>query len=189
MDLKTWALWTRIIILLDCQDLLKRTEMKRVHSHRTFRDTRASYVVCTLSYRTLLACHLSFGRFSLYAEDPSPKRSVHPFPASGVVLVLWDPRKHRKDGINKDQRQKKTFPGSYVHKRKHSKTSLHTPWEWKKQKQRERMIYTIHRNSICWEESPATGHSLVKVSNLHRWNTHAPQLPELPTDERALVDC
>ena len=92
--------------------------------------------------------------------------------------------------INADLRTstKKHFPGSYVHKWKHSKTSLHAPWEWKKQKQRERMIYTIHRNSICWEESPATGHSLVKVSNLHRWNTHD-QLPELPTDERALVDC
>ena len=176
-----------------CEDLPK-WEIKRVRPHRTFHQTPTS---CVLSDASRLP--LEFWRLRAVRGRSIAKAIGSPVPSLGScarALVLWDPRKHCKDGINDNQPRSPNVPKNNISQvpmftnKDIAKHPYHTPWEWKKQKQRDLpMIYAIHCNSICWEESPATGHSLVKVCNLHRWNTHAPQLPELPTDERARVDC
>lgn len=130
-DLKTWRLKPSELVLLyallDCEDLPK-WEIKRVRPHRTFHQTPTS---CVLSDASRLP--LEFWRLRAVRGRSIAKAIGSPVPSLGScahALVLWDPRKHCKDGINDNQPRSPNAPKNNIsqlpmfYKQRHGKTSL-----------------------------------------------------------------
>lgn len=201
MDLKTWRLKPSELVLLyallDCEDLPK-WEIKRVRPHRTFHQTPTS---CVLSDASRLP--LEFWRLRAVRGRSIAKAIGSPVPSLGScarALVLWDPRKHCKDGINDNQPRSPNVPKNNIFQvpmftnKDIAKHPYHTPWEWKKTEakgftndlrdsSRFIAILFVEKNHLplatVWLRCLIfTGETAMLRSSL-----------SFPTDERARVDC
>ena len=197
-DLTTWRLKPSELVLLyallDCQDLPK-WEIKRVRPHRTFHQTRTS---CVLSDASRLP--LEFWRLRAVRGRSIAKAIGSPVPSLGScarALVLWDPRKHCKDGINDNQPRSPNVPKNNI-----SQVPMFTNKDIAKHpyihhgngKNRSKGIYQWFTRFIAILFVEKNHLPLATVwlrclimSNLHRWNTRSSL--SFPTDERARVDC